>query len=158
MLPGAVSMSADDINEDGSVIVGSAFLVVPEETARAHRCTSSGGMQNLGLLSPGDSGSSAFGVNGDGSVVAGFSGTSAVIWNGGVAQDIGMLPGATNVIAYTLSDDGSLVGGYSFFDFSPRATPWSQAMGTVDSCREGVEGNKYLTSICKAASAARPRP
>ncbi|MDX2132959.1 MAG: hypothetical protein SFY69_12995 [Planctomycetota bacterium] len=216
-------MSADDINEDGSVIVGSAFLAVPEETVRAHRWTSSGGlqdlgvvpggtasigggvsgdgtivtgvsfdvdfngiafrwtsaggmqsigtvpggttsegrrvsrdgstiigvagtpegdrafawtqsggMQNLGLLSPGDSGSSAFGVNGDGTVVAGFSGSTATIWTNGVAQDIGMLPGADLSIAYTLSDDGSLVGGYSFFGQDPVATLWSQALGTVD--------------------------
>lgn len=222
-LPGAVAMSADDINEDGSVIVGNAFLVVPEETIRAHRWTSSGGlqdlgvlpggvasigagvsgdgnivtgvsfdvdfigtafrwtsaggmqsigtvpggmtsegrrvsrngstiigvagtpegerafawtesggMQNLGLHAPGDGGSSAWGVSGDGTVVAGVSGSTATIWINGVSQSIGMLPGATLSIAYTLSDDGSLVGGYSFFGQDPVATLWSQALGMVD--------------------------
>ncbi|MDX2148958.1 MAG: hypothetical protein SFZ23_15690 [Planctomycetota bacterium] len=222
-LPGAFATSAEDISSDGSVIVGGVFLSSPEETVRAHRWTSSGGMQDLGLpsggvasvalgvsgdgntvtgysfdvdfnttafrwtsgdgmrslgtlpgattsegrkvsrdggtiigiagtpngdrafawtqsegmqdlglLSPGDGASSAWGVNADGTVVAGSSGTNAVIWVNGVAQNIGMLPGATNAIAYTLSDDGSLVGGYSFFGFEATATLWSQALGTVD--------------------------
>ncbi|HLP83980.1 MAG TPA: hypothetical protein VK157_06485, partial [Phycisphaerales bacterium] len=222
-LSGAAATSAEDISSDGSVIVGGAFFVVPEETARAHRWTAAGGfqdlgvlqggvasvasgvsgdgnivtgysfdadfnttafrwtsaggmqsigtlpggaysegrkvsrdggtiigiagtsdgdrafawtqaggMQNLGLLSPSDGASSAWGVNADGTVVAGFSGSNAVIWTNGIAQNIGMLPGATSAIAYTVSDDGSLVGGYSFFGFQATATLWSQQLGTVD--------------------------
>ena len=128
-LPGGTTSEGRRVSRDGGTIIG---IAGSPEGDRAFTWTESVGMQNLGLLSPGDSGSSAFGVNGDGSVVAGFSGTNAVIWTNGAAQDIGMLPGATNAIAYTLSDDGSLVGGYSFFGFSPRATLWSRAMGTVD--------------------------
>ncbi len=231
LLPGAYATSAEDISSDGSVIVGSVFFDSPEETVRAHRWTSSGGMQDLGLpaggvasvgtgvsgdgnvvtgysfdadfnttafrwtsgggmqsigtlpggttsegrkvsrdgstiigiagtpqgdraiawtesdgmqslglLSPDDSGSSAWGVNANGTIVAGSSGSNAVIWVNGVVQNIGMLSGATNAIAYTLSDDGSLVGGYSFFGHDATATLWSQALGTVDL-------NTYLPTI-----------
>ena len=128
-LPGGASSEGRKVSRDGSTIIGVAGT---GDGDRAFAWTESGGMQSLGLLSSGDGWSSAFGVNGDGSVVAGFSGTSAVIWTNGVAQDIGALPGATNAIAYTLSDDGSLVGGYSFLSSGVRATLWTEALGTVD--------------------------
>jgi probable HAF family extracellular repeat protein len=128
-LPGGMTSEGRKVSRDGSTIIGAAGT---PEGDRAFVWTQSGGMQDLGLLSPGDGGSSAYGVSGDGTVVAGFSGANAVIWTNGIAQDIGMLPGATNAIAYTVSDDGSLVGGYSFFGFEATATLWSQALGTVD--------------------------
>lgn len=128
-LPGGTSSEGRKVSRDGSTIIGIAGTPAGD---RAFAWTEAGGMQTLGLLSPGDSASSAWGVNADGTVVAGVSGASAVIWTNGVAQSIGMLPGATSAIAYTLSDDGSLVGGYSFFGFEATATLWSQALGTVD--------------------------
>ncbi len=128
-LPGGASSDGRKVSRDGSTIVG---IASSPDGDRAFAWTESGGMQNLGLLSPGDGGSSAWGVSGDGTVVAGFSGSNATIWTNGVAQSIGMLPGATNSVAYTLSDDGSLVGGYSFFGQNPVATLWSQSLGTVD--------------------------
>lgn len=222
-LPGASAASAEDMSSDGSVIVGGAFFTSPEETARAHRWTSSGGMEDLGvlpggfasiasgvsgdgnivtgysfdmdfnttafrwtsaggmqsigtlpggvssqsrrvsrdggtiigvgdtpdgergfawtqsggmqsldLLLPGDGRTSAWGVNANGTVIVGNSGTNAVIWTNGVAQDIGILPGAESAIAFTVSDDGSIVGGYNFFAQDVRATLWSQSLGLVD--------------------------
>lgn len=128
-VPGGTSSDGRRVSRDGSTIIG---LAGTPDGDRAFAWTESGGMQNLGLVSPGDGTSSAFGVNGDGTVVAGFSGSTAAIWVDGVGQSIGMLPGAGLSIAYTLSDDGSLVGGYSFFDQEPVATLWSQALGTVD--------------------------
>lgn len=128
-LPGGTSSEGRKVSRDGSTIIGIAGT---PDGDRAFAWTESGGMQSLGLFSPADSGSSAWGVNADGTVVAGTSGTNAVIWTNGIAQSIGMLPGATNAIAFTLSDDGSLVGGYSFFGFEATATLWSQALGTVD--------------------------
>ncbi len=128
-LPGGTTSEGRKVSRDGSTIIGVAGT---PDGDRAFAWTQSGGMQSLGVLTPGDAGSSAWGVNADGSVVAGSSGSNAVIWINGVAQDIGMLPGATNAIAYTLSDDGSLVGGYSFFGFEATATLWSQELGTVD--------------------------
>lgn len=136
-LPGGVSSEGRKVSRDGSTIIGVSGTA---EGDRAFAWTQGGGMQNLGVLSPGDDASSAWGVSADGSVVAGSSGSNAVIWTNGVAQDIGMLPGATNAIAYTLSDDGSLVGGYSFFGFEATATIWSQALGTVDL-------NSYLPTL-----------
>ncbi len=128
-LPGGTSSEGRKVSRDGSTIIGIAGTPGGD---RAFVWTQAGGMQSLGLLSPGDGASSAWGVSADGTVVAGFSGTRAVIWTSGIAQSIGMLPGATNAIAYTLSDDGSLVGGYSFFGLNATATLWSQTLGTVD--------------------------
>jgi len=136
-LPGGTSSEGRKVSRDGSTIIGIAGT---PQGDRAITWTESGGMQSLGLLSPGDSGSSAWGVNANGTVVAGSSGSNAVIWINGVVQNIGMLPGATNAIAYTLSDDGSLVGGYSFFGNEATATLWSQTLGTVDL-------NAYLPTI-----------
>ena len=128
-LPGGMTSEGRKVSRDGSTIIGVSGT---REGNRAFVWTQSGGMQDLGLLAPDDAGSSAYGVSGDGTVVAGFSGATAVIWTNGIAQDIGMLSGATNAIAYTVSDDGSLVGGYSFFGFEATATLWSEALGTVD--------------------------
>jgi uncharacterized membrane protein len=109
----------------------SAWQALPDGD-RAFQWTQSGGMQSLGLLAPTDGWSSAFGVSADGAVVAGFSGSNAVIWTNGIAQDLGMLPGARNAIAYAVGADGSLIGGYSFFGSSVRATLWSPTLGLVD--------------------------
>jgi probable HAF family extracellular repeat protein len=128
-LPGGLTSEGRKVSRDGGTIIGMAGTA---EGDRAFVWTQSSGMQSLGLLSPGDGWSSAWGVSADGAVVAGFSGINAVIWTNGNAQNIGMLPGATNAIAYTLSDDGTLVGGYSFFGFDATATLWSQTLGTVD--------------------------
>jgi probable HAF family extracellular repeat protein len=128
-VPGGTGSEGRRVSHDGSTIIGIAFTA---DGDRAFRWTSAGGMQRLPTLLPTDGASSAFGVNGDGSVIAGFSGNSAVIWTNGVAQDLGRLPGAESAIAYTLSNDGSLVGGYSFFSQGVRATLWSQALGLVD--------------------------
>lgn len=128
-LPGGTTSEGRKVSRDGSTIIGVAGT---PDGDRAFAWTQSGGMQSLGVLTSGDAGSSAWGVSADGTVVAGSSGNNAVIWINGVAQNIGMLPGATNAIAYTLSDDGSLVGGYSFFGFEATATLWSPELGTVD--------------------------
>lgn len=128
-LPGGTTSEGRKVSRDAGTIIG---ISGTSEGDRAFAWTQSGGMQNLGLLSPGDGASSAWGVNANGTVIAGVSGNNAVIWTNGVAQNIGMLPGATSAIAYTLSDDGALVGGYSFFGFDATATLWSQSLGTVD--------------------------
>lgn len=134
---GGTSSEGRRVSHNGSTIVGVSDT--PSGT-RAFSWTSGGGMQNLGLLAATDDGSSAWGVNADGSVVAGSSGASAVIWTNGVAQGLQSLPGASNSIAYTLSADGSLIGGYSFFGQEPRATLWSQELGAVDL-------NNYLLTL-----------
>lgn len=128
-VPGGISSEGRRVNQNGSTIVGVAGTPSGD---RAFRWTEAGGMQSLGLLAPGDGGSSAFGVSADGSVVAGFSGTNAVIWINGVPQSLGTLPGAESAIAYTANADGSLIGGYSFFGSSPRASLWSPSLGLVD--------------------------
>jgi probable HAF family extracellular repeat protein len=128
-LPGGSTSEGRKVSRDGKTIIGAAGT---PEGDRAFVWTQSGGMQDLGLLSPGDGISSAYGVSGDGTVVAGFSGANAVIWTDGIVRDIGGLTDATSSIAYTVSDDGSVVGGYSFFGFEATATLWSRSLGTVD--------------------------
>ncbi len=128
-LTGGAASEGRKVSRDGGTIIG---ISGSSDGDRAFAWTESGGMQSLGLFSPGDGGSSAWGVNADGTVVAGTSGTHAVIWTNGVVQNIGMLPGASNAVAFTVSDDGSLVGGYSFFGNEATATLWSEVLGTVD--------------------------
>ena len=128
-VPGGTSSEGRRVSQNGSAIIGVAGTPSGD---RAFRWTEAGGTQNLGLFSPSDSGSSAFGVSADGTVVAGFSGTNAVIWTNGVPQSLGTLPGADSAIAYAVGADGSLIGGYSFFGQSPSASLWSPSLGLVD--------------------------
>jgi probable HAF family extracellular repeat protein len=128
-LPGGTTSEGRRVSRDGSTIVGVGDT---PQGNRAFAWTAGGGMQSLGLAAPTDGYSGAYGVNADGSVVAGFSGANATIWTNGVAQSLGTLPGDTNAIAYALNGDGSLVGGYSFAGSSPRATLWSASLGLVD--------------------------
>lgn len=136
-LPGGSSAMGNRVSADGSTIVG--FSDTPEGT-RAFRWTNGGGMTALALMDSGDTSANAFGINGDGSIIAGFSGSRPVVWINGVPQDLGVIPGDTNAIAYALSDDGSVVGGSRFIGFDPRATLWTASLGTVDL-------NSYLPTI-----------
>ena len=103
-LTGGTSSEGRRVSQNGSVIVGVSNTPNGE---RAFRWTESDGMQSLGLWAPTDSGSSAFGISADGSVVAGFSGSNAVIWTNSIAQNLGALPGADGAVAYTLTGDAS---------------------------------------------------
>ena len=91
VLSGGSTSEGRRVSHDGGTIVGVADTA---EGSRAFAWTEAGGMTNLGLLSTEDAWSSAFGVSADGSVVAGFSGNNAVIWNHGLARNLGALPAA----------------------------------------------------------------
>lgn len=128
-VPGGTSSEGRRVSHDGSTIVGVGDTAGGQ---RAFSWTAAGGMQALPLLAPGDGQSSAFGVNANGSMVGGFSGSQATIWTNGVASTIGALPGETIGVVYALSGDGSVIGGTSFSGSNPRATLWSASTGLVD--------------------------
>jgi len=108
--PNNDTTSVNDINVDGSVLVG-------QYHGHAYRWTSSDGIvHDLGTL--GGSTSDAKGVSADGSIVVGVSTNSggldrAFLWNSanGVMQDLGTLGGST-AYAYGVSNDGQFVAGY----------------------------------------------
>lgn len=129
ILPGGTYSGAQAVSADGSTLVGQADA---SGVDRAFRWTSKAGIQLLPLLSPQDPMANAFGVNHNGSLVAGFSGTHAVVWSKGGIRDLGTLPGDNNAVAYALNPDGTVVGGYSFARFQVRATLWTKAGGMVD--------------------------
>lgn len=118
--PGAstVPSSANDVNADGSVVVG----YYGDSTNQAFRWTAATGAQDLGFL-PGGSYSFANGVNADGSVVVGWANgwandaTTPYNFRWTAATGIQALPapsgygysgGATGVSA-----DGSVIVGYN---------------------------------------------
>jgi probable HAF family extracellular repeat protein len=96
LLTGATSSGAQDVSNNGQVVVGTSTLVPsPSSPAifphRAFRWTQAGGMQNLGIINQGGDPlaqwSQAYGTNDDGSVVVGMisdaasiRGTSAFRW------------------------------------------------------------------------------
>lgn len=137
ILPGGTYSGAQAVSEDGSTLVGQADY---SGVDRAYRWTARTGIQPLPLLSPADPMSNAFGVNHNGSVVAGFSGNHAVLWVKGGIRDLGMLPGDNNAVAYALNAEGTVVGGYSFQQFHVRATLWTKERGMVDL-------NSYLPTL-----------
>jgi probable HAF family extracellular repeat protein len=129
-LPGHTRSSAYGVNGDGSVIVG--ISLDPGVEGRAFRWTSTGGLQDLGVL-PGYEISSAVDVSRDGQVVVGNLSNSGVLpwmafrWTPATGmQAIGSLT-ATRVSA-----DGVVVVGHRYGPSGPRAIRWTQATGEQD--------------------------
>ena len=129
LLPGGTYSSARSVSDDGSTIIGQADSAGKD---LAFRWTPHHGLQALPLLAPTDGMVNAFNVNQNGNIIAGFSGTSAVLWVKGVPRSLGKLPGDDVGIAFALNSDGSLVGGYSFHWGHARATLWTRSLGMVN--------------------------
>jgi probable HAF family extracellular repeat protein len=125
-------------NTDGSMIAGATFT---NGGTRAFRWTSSGGMQDLGVLNPSGAyrASEAYGASGDGSVIAGYStigdeGTvRAIRWtSSGGLQNLGTLAGDTTSWANGVSKDGTTVIGRSTNDgYVNHAIRWTEGAGMV---------------------------
>jgi uncharacterized membrane protein len=137
------NLQAYAVNYDGSVVVGQVYIVrFPEKLAEyaAFRWTSAGGLQVLPDL-PDANNSGAFGVSGDGLVIAGRSGvedgdqyTSRLArWTGaGDVEDLGTLPGSS-LSGYAVSGDGlTIVGEAWSLDMGARAIRWTRAGGIQD--------------------------
>ena len=132
---------------DGGVVVGDAIL--PDNiTDHAFIWTQGGGIVDLGALGgdPAGTGSDAFAVSANGSVVVGDSSTDdtntadhAFRWTqGGGMADLGALggdPAGTDSVAFAVSANGSVVVGDSSTDDTnaiEHAFRWTQGGGMAD--------------------------
>lgn len=160
---------ANDISGDGKAVVG-ASTIQGSTPGGAHRIeafvwTEAGGMVGLGHLpGPGmNEASEAYGVNADGTVVVGYSGTSetnpvksrrAFRWTqAGGMQDLGKLPGGGDTsYAYACSADGSVVVGVSDSANGPQAFIWTEQEGMIG-LRDFLPNNPPFNSAAHGISA-----
>src|SRR5262249_41176214 len=145
ILPGTLSSSANDVSDDGSVVVGIAPTSVSRTggSAEGFRWTAGGGMVALGHL-PGGIYSNPAAVSSDGSVIVG---SDAILvgqaggvdtrqnvpfrWtSGGGMVGLGSLGAGVPGTATGISDDGSVVVGSGQFGFS-EAFRWTSSGGMV---------------------------
>ena len=111
--------TANDVNQDGSVVVGSSSA---GRNTRAFAWTSSNGMQDLGAA-PGTSDSTALAIAAQAMVVVGRSGNRASIWKPGMGM-VGLEPflaaqgldlaGWELIQAEQVSADGSTILGFGY--------------------------------------------
>jgi probable HAF family extracellular repeat protein len=132
VLPGANDSYAQAISGNGLVIVGDSRNFFAGISA-AFRWTSGTGMEGLPTLQE-NAFSAAYGVNSDGSVIVGYSGSPngdrACRWTGGGIQDLGALAGDSYSYAYGVSADGAVAFGYSGTGFVvDRAFRWTSGGG-----------------------------
>jgi probable HAF family extracellular repeat protein len=135
---GAFASSALDISGDGSTVVGYSSNGLSTE---AFRWTQAGGMQALGVISPGvDHLSYGAAVSADGSVIAGYSTTATGAYNAfRWTQATGMvsLGGLGGTDGFTRADamsaDGSVIVGYSQTTAAPNGSGyrWTENTGIV---------------------------
>ena len=135
------SSSANGVSGDGSVVVGRAYTDNSNHENYMHAVVWSGSnwanQTDLGTLKRDNWGESdAIGVNGDGSVVVGYSRNDineqrAIVWSGrnwGTKTDLGTLKAdnSGNSTAVAINRDGSVVVGWADDDNgTPYATVWS---------------------------------
>lgn len=155
-LPGGFFSRADDVSEDGSVIIGTSTM---PEGFRAYRWTKKQGMVNLGDLG-GSHFSVAWGVSADGKIVVGVTSTpetdeNAFRWT----PEKGMVAlrnpaGSDGSRAYRVSADGNVAVGNCTAGGLFQACRWIgeqavQELGTL----AGYD-NTFLTSTSGDGSTA----
>ena len=124
-LPDDTISSAFAVSGDGSTVVGlSQGLAVQSD--HAFVWTAAVGMVAVGDLPGGAGQTIAYGVSGDGSVVAGTSGGEAFRWtSAGGTIGLGFLPGSSSSGATFVSQDGSVIVG----DSGGQAFRWTSSTG-----------------------------
>lgn len=147
VLPGKLNSSANAISGDGTTVVGECDFTTPFVWTQA------GGMQPLQTVE----GATAFAVNFDGSVAAGYEGLNAARWNNGVLQVLPNLPGTDFASAYAVSGNGLLVGGSaSDAEFNFSAVIWSDVLGAVNLNTYlpmfGIDLTGWNLEVCSAIS------
>jgi uncharacterized membrane protein len=121
-LPNMTDMMPDDINADGTVIVGSGTLVKPaaQDNIRVALRWSKSGVERLS-----DMPATAVGVSADGSVIVGFQGDEATLWTADLEAhslarllaEAGVeLSGWTLTTARSVSADGKVIIGSGLHD------------------------------------------
>ncbi len=138
-LPGAAVSGVSDakaISGDGSIIVGDAINSAGRQ--RAFRWTGSSGMVELGTL-PGVIGSGATAISRDGSVIAGWSGTTlfsntkAFRWTASAGMvSLGTVGADANSGASGISQNGAVIVGWSGNNFGAsqsRGFRWTAETG-----------------------------
>ena len=146
-LPSHTQSIANDVSNDGSVVVGNSLL-----SAIPQAFIWNGSMTPLGFLS-GDNNSEAESVSADGTVVAGTSGNGTVDqafrWVGSVMTGLGELAGGSNnSSAHGISGDGLVVVGDSDSLNGAEAFRWtSSGMVALGDLASGL-----FASSAKAAS------
>jgi probable HAF family extracellular repeat protein len=137
ILPGGYESIAEDVSDNGSVVVGWNNTSATSIASEAFRWTSAGGMVGLGGLHAGDR-SEALGVSADGSIIVGlsrddnFSVGEAFRWtSGGGMVGLGHLPGGLYSAAGDISDDGSVIVGFSGSASGDQPFRWTSAAGMV---------------------------
>lgn len=144
-LPDHWNSIAYAMSADGSAVSGqSSYQGGP---GRAFRWTTTGGMENLGVLGLGEHGSAAYGISADGNAVVGFASLAtralAFRWTPETGmQNLGLPPNGVDSYAWSVSGDGSVVvgkaDGYGYG--SGNAVMWTAELGMVDL-------NAYLPSV-----------
>jgi len=116
------------VSSNGSVIAG--YGTAGGIAGQAVRWTQGTGLVGCGFL-PGETGSTAYGMSGDGSTIVGFSGSQAFRWTAGSGiVGLGFLSGGTDSDAYAASADGSVIVGYGYSSTTgTEAYRWTQAGG-----------------------------
>jgi probable HAF family extracellular repeat protein len=147
-LPGDAYSFAYAVSDDGSTVVGASYKYPPAAggATRAFRWTAAGGISEIGDLPGGNVASTALGVSGDGSVVAGQSSSALSFsnlppyeepfrWSAADGMTgLGYLP-ATNGRyggATAVSGDGQVIVGTSTGDNGARPFRWTADTGMVD--------------------------
>ena len=122
---------------NGTVVVGSTFAPVEEETSKteAFMWTEAQGIKGLGDLPGGEFESSANAISADGTVVAGTAtsekGTEAFVWTEAMGmRGLGDLSGGEyKSRANAISADGTVVAGTATSEKGTEAFVWTEAMG-----------------------------
>lgn len=132
-----------------SRVCGSALMVAVAAAATEVRAQS---ISSVGVFS-GDAFSDAVAVSSNGQVVTGesgqgvFDGCQAYRWSrhGGL-RSIGLLPGATQMLAMAINGDGSVIVGDAFLSTGDRAYRWT--------ARGGLQNLGLLPGVTVGGSAA----
>ena len=117
-LPGATTSNATAVSGDGTMVLGNG--------GGGFVWTRATGVQNFPCC--------ASGLNADGSVIVGYSGSGyyAYVWNSAGSVSLGVLPGDLESQAAAVSADGSVVVGESDNDYTYNAFRWTSAGGMIN--------------------------
>jgi uncharacterized membrane protein len=124
-LPDGVRSIPYGVSEDGTIVVGSAYVLEGAPLSRAFRWTAQGGMESLGLLEE-TSESHAIGISSGGDVIAGYCGypAAAFRWTASGMHALKPALESTGTYAAAVSDDGLTIAGFIEREHREHAAVW----------------------------------